>query len=248
MQQEDMVGMSPAQREELSQEELENDYARSLVQPTQPQPEDDSMFVKLLDNVEIVDYFEHRLKGEIWSQDKNKFVQIHPPLLKEDGINGTLAVVQPISDKLNSTTYYDEDEIMEIMYHMLFELDEFFMEKWQEIGLVQNPDLPLVRIGGGHYQLKPRYPSVPTDKDQKYYLKHLNYYDIIEPQPNLAHYNLVRGIIKRIAYATIKKSYRGLTLKQLKTQVNILEQMRTGDYGRRKEGFGDMLKKNPIFK
>lgn len=235
-------------QDEASQRMAENEaiFAQSLVQPRVNEPQDEAMFVKLLANDDLIDYFERKLKGEVWSMKENDYVVKYPPLLKEVGINGVLAILHPISDKHSSTTYYDEEEIAEIMYHLLFELDEFMMEKWQEIGLVENPTLPLVRVGNGHYQLRPRFITSLADQDQSYYLKNLDKYDIVIPRPNLAHYNLVRGIIRRVAYATIKKSYRGLTLKQLKTNVNVLEQTRSDP--RRSGSKLDILRNNPLFK
>lgn len=238
--------LTAQQQSDAQMAENEAIMAQSLVQPKAPDPQEEVMFVKLLDNESLIDYFERKLKGEVWSMKENDYVRKYTPLLKEAGINGVLALLHPISDKHSSTTYYDEEEINEIMYHMLFELDEFMMEKWQEIGLVENPKLPLVRVGNGHYQLRPKYPNVPIDKDQEYYLTNLNKYDIVIPSPNLAHYNLVRGIIRRVAYATLKKSFRGLTLKQLKTNVNVLEQTRTDP--RRSGGKLDALKNNPLFR
>ena len=236
--------------DERTQEEMarnEEIFAQSLVPPQEPEPEDQSITRELLENKDLINYLEEKLKGEFW----NGRVSIlkYPALLKDAGINGILAIAHPISDKHNSLTYYDEDDIAEIMYHLLFEIDEFLLEKWKEVGLVENPDLPLIRIGSGFYQLKPRKPGVSMDQNQEYYLKHLKDYYVLNPRPNLAHYNLVRGIVRRIAYATIRKSYRGLTMKTIRTHVNVLEQARMGDYGKKQgEGAIGVLKKFPLFK
>jgi len=236
------------EQEALSAEEQfrQERFAQSLVPPNIPPPEDVSFMKDLLKNVELIDALEHNLKGEFWNGEE--YIQKYPPLLTNAGINGILAVAQPISDKSNALSYYDEDDILEIMYHFMFEIDEFLLEKWKEIGLVENPDLPLIRIGNGHYQLKPKVPNAPLDKDQEYYLKNISDYEVFEPKPNLPHYNLVRGIVRRLAYATIRKSYRGLLMKTMKTQVSVLESSRTSDFAKRGGGGVDLLKKIPIFR
>lgn len=224
----------------------EEEFARSLVPPPSAHEEQDAFMSELLDNTNIIVYLEEKIKGQIW--DGKKLVQKYPPLLTNTGVNGILAVSHPISDKHNAISYYDEEDVMEIMYHLMNEIDEFLCEKWQEVGLVENPELPLVRIGKSYYQLKPIYPNIPTDRNQEYYLKHLNDYEVIEPVPSLSHYNLIRGIVRRIAYATIKKSYKGLLIKTIKTQVSVLEQTRTNDYNKKQGGMMDFAKKFPLFK
>ncbi len=227
-------------------QENEQEYARSLVRQAFPEQEAQSFTKELLENVDLIEYLEHSLKGEVW--DGSAYVQKYPPLLTNAGINGTLAIAHQISDKHNSLTYYDEDDVMEIMYHLLFELDEFYFENWQLIGLVQNPELPIIKVGQAYYQIKAKFPDSPMDKDQKFYLRNLDKYQIIIPTPNLAHLNLVRGIVRRIAYATIKKSYRGMTMKSIRTSVNVLEQSRSGDLGARRGGMMESLRKFPLFK